>query len=135
MSAMLRPSMQPVLKTLTIPSTISCRNSWFDRFKDNVRFAKDLDHATGEERLVKLAIAKGIKDPYDVHPQVRGPGTKDNPNLVQCFQDRRMVGCKCEEDSTSIKYLWVYLGESKRCECGYYFKGIPARKFWEEVGP
>lgn len=72
-------ALQPVVKTLASRNTVSvnaCRHFlWFGK-KDNVRFPKDLDHATGEERLVRLAIEKGIKDPFDVQEQVRGPGTK-----------------------------------------------------------
>lgn len=156
----MRSSLQPVVKTLASRNTVSvnaCRHFlWFGK-KDNVRFPKDLDHATGEERLVRLAIEKGIKDPFDVQEQVRGPGTKgilkaqtslvsmdfyflfvcfysENPNVVQTFQGSRLIGCKCEEESTTIKYMWIHLNEPKRCECGFYFKAVPARKFWEEVG-
>lgn len=56
---------------------------WFG--KEKVRFPKDLDHATGEERLVRLAIAKGIKDPFDMQEQVRGPGTKGKLLLFVTF--------------------------------------------------
>ena len=128
----------------------SSRTFWFGREK--VRFPKDDDHATGEERLVRMAIARGIKDPFDLQEQVRGPGTKciytvktcytlfhfissfksDNPNIIKTFSGSRMIGCKCEEDSTAIKYMWLHLGEPKRCECGFWFKAVPAEKFWEQ---
>lgn len=52
----------------------------------------------------------------------RGPGTKDNPTPVPSFSDARMMGCICHEDSFSINYMWIYEGEPKRCECGYWFK-------------
>ncbi|KAH7642496.1 cytochrome c oxidase subunit 5B, mitochondrial [Dermatophagoides farinae] len=108
----------------------SSRTFWFGR--DKVRFPKDDDHATGEERLVRMAIARGNKDPFDLQEQVRGPGTKDNPNIVKTFSGTRMVGCKCEEDSSAIKYMWLHLNEPKRCECGFWFKAVPAEKFWEQ---
>lgn len=76
MSALVRSKIQPVIRTLASNNTVSCRHFlWFGK-KDNVRFPKDLDHATGEERLVRLAIAKGIKDPFDIDEQVRTSGTK-----------------------------------------------------------
>lgn len=79
MSALMRSSVQPVIKTLANRNNISvntCRHFLWYGNKKEVRFPKDLDHATGEERLVRLAIAKGIKDPFDIQEQVRGPGTK-----------------------------------------------------------
>ena len=27
-----------------------------------------------------------------------------------------------EEDSMSVKYMWLKKGQEKRCYCGYYFK-------------
>lgn len=44
--------------------------------KKNVSFPKDIDHASGPERIVREANARGIKDPFDLATQVRGPGTK-----------------------------------------------------------
>lgn len=65
-----------MIRTLATRNALSRRHFlWFGK-KDNVRFPKDIDHATGEERLVRLAIAKGIKDPFDIQEQTRGPGTK-----------------------------------------------------------
>lgn len=58
----------------------------------------------------------------------------ENPNIVQTFEGTRLIGCKCEEESTTIKYMWLHLDEPKRCECGFWYKAVPARKFWEEVG-
>lgn len=58
---------------------------------------------------------------------------KDNPNLVPSFEDRRYIGCQCEEDQTALNYMWVHAGEPKRCECGYWFKLVPAEKFWEKL--
>lgn len=57
----------------------------------------------------------------------------DNPNLIPSFESKRLIGCLCEEDQTHVNYMWVHLGEPKRCECGHWFKAVPARKFWEEI--
>lgn len=56
----------------------------------------------------------------------RGPATKDNPCLVPAFEDKRVVGCICQEDQTHICYMWVHQEEPKRCECGHWFKCVPA---------
>lgn len=79
MSSLLKVSKKPVLQMVVNQGAIGvcASRSFFNLFKkDNIRFPKDLDHATGEEKLVRLAIEKGIKDPFDLQPQVRGPGTK-----------------------------------------------------------
>lgn len=56
----------------------------------------------------------------------RGEGTKDNPNIVPAFEAKRLVGCVCEEDSNSVRYMWVHKTEPKRCSCGYWFKCVDA---------
>ena len=63
----------------------------------------------------------------------RGPGTKSNPNLVPSFEEKRLVGCVCEEDATTINWMWVHKGDPKRCECGYWFKAIDAVNHFEQV--
>lgn len=54
--------------------------------------------------------------------QKRGPGTKDNPNIVPSMCDSRIIGCICEEDSTSVAWMWIHEGHPRRCECGHWFK-------------
>lgn len=73
--SMLRNSLGTIAK---IPESkllvVSARTFLFGN--KNVNFPKDIDHASGEERIVREAIARGIKDPFDLSAQVRGPGTK-----------------------------------------------------------
>ena len=45
-----------------------------------------------------------------------------------------MIACLCEDDATSLNYLWVHMDDPKRCACGYWFKLVPAKKFWEDIG-
>lgn len=52
----------------------------------------------------------------------RGPGTKEQPNLVPSAFDCRVVGCVCETDSTSVVWMWLHEGQPKRCGCGHWFK-------------
>jgi len=86
-----------------------------------------MDHATGLEKRELLAIAAGNKDPFGMDALKRGPGTKDQPNLVPSMEDKRMIGCICEEDSTSIIYMWLHKGDPKRCECGHWFKLVDGK--------
>ena len=57
----------------------------------------------------------------------RVAGTKDSPNTVPSVCDFRVVGCVCEEDATAISWMWLYKGEPKRCECGYWFKLVDSK--------
>lgn len=57
----------------------------------------------------------------------RVAGTKEKPNVVPSVADYRVVGCVCEEDATAINWMWLYKGEPKRCECGYWFKLVDSK--------
>ena len=52
----------------------------------------------------------------------RGVGTFAQPNIVESMENFRMIGCVCNEDDTSCKYMYLYAGQKKRCECGYWFE-------------
>lgn len=54
----------------------SSSRTFFFKSRRDIKVPEDLDHSTGEERAVRLAIARGIQDPFDVQEQIRGPGTK-----------------------------------------------------------
>jgi len=90
--------------------------------KGEMTFAHPIEHATGDEKKILLLEEKGITDPYYVNAMKRGPGTKDKPNIVPSFEEKRLVGCVCEEDATTINWMWVHKGDPRRCECGYWFK-------------
>ena len=34
----------------------------------------------------------------------------------------RMIGCKCNEHEASVKFMWLFADQPKRCECGFWFK-------------
>lgn len=57
----------------------------------------------------------------------RVSGDKSSPTVVPSFYERRLVGCICEEDATSINWMWLEKGENKRCECGYWFQLADAK--------
>ena len=81
----------------------------------------------GAEKFEIAMKAKGITDPYDSEGAVRkAVSTKDDPNIVyvETSEDNRIVGCVCTPDSHHINYLYVHRGETKRCECGEWFKCV-----------
>ncbi|XP_044293393.1 cytochrome c oxidase subunit 5B, mitochondrial [Varanus komodoensis] len=85
----------------------------------------DEEQATGMERKVMEALKKGL-DPYSMFPPKKHAGTKEDPTLVPSVTDKRIVGCICEEDSSSIIWFWVHKGEMHRCpSCGAHYKLVP----------
>ena len=43
------------------------------------------------------------------------------------------MGCVCEEDATSICWMWVHKGDPRRCECGYWMKCVDAVNHFEQI--
>ncbi|XP_011825019.1 PREDICTED: cytochrome c oxidase subunit 5B, mitochondrial [Mandrillus leucophaeus] len=85
----------------------------------------DDEQATGLEREVMLAARKGL-DPYNILPPKGASGTKEDPNLVPSITNKRIVGCICEEDNTSVVWFWLHEGEAQRCaRCGAHYKLVP----------
>ncbi|XP_064102288.1 cytochrome c oxidase subunit 5B, mitochondrial-like isoform X3 [Macrobrachium rosenbergii] len=88
----------------------------------NKMMADPLEHATGLEKEELMAKAAGNENPFDMKVYKRVSGGASNPTLIPSFYDRRLVGCICEEDATCINWMWLEKGETKRCECGYWFQ-------------
>ncbi|XP_046385575.1 cytochrome c oxidase subunit 5B, mitochondrial-like [Ischnura elegans] len=88
----------------------------------NQMMADPMEHATGLEKRELLAKAAGNDNPFDMKIFKRGPGTKDCPTVVPSAFEARIIGCICEEDSSSVAWMWLKQGEPKRCGCGYWFK-------------
>merc|ERR1712173_350466 len=80
------------------------------------------EHATGQEKQELTAKRAGNDDPYFIKSREKGVGTKENPNIVDALDTYRMIGCVCNEDDTSIKWMWIYEGHPKRCICGTWYK-------------
>lgn len=72
-------------------------------------------------KLNWLSLAQ-LQDPFMMKALKRGAGTKTEPNMVPSAFESRMIGCVCEEDSTSIVWMWLHEGHPRRCECGHWFK-------------
>ncbi|ELT99102.1 hypothetical protein CAPTEDRAFT_20548 [Capitella teleta] len=84
-----------------------------------------LGHTVGPERWELLTRSKGNTDPYEMNISEIKESSRDNPNLVPCTIETRIVGCICEEDSLTVNWMYLHQGESKRCECGHWFKLVP----------
>lgn len=87
----------------------------------------DLEQATGVERKELEAILSGNPDPFDLSIKKGVPGTKEAPTLVPSMYDERIVGCVCEEDSTSINWMVLKKGEAIRCACGNVFQLVSGK--------
>ncbi|KAK0083138.1 hypothetical protein PV325_009263 [Microctonus aethiopoides] len=85
-------------------------------------FPDPMDLATGLEKKELLAYQAGNDDPFYMKARKRGVGTKEEPNLVPSFEDSRIIGCVCEEDSASVVWMWIHEGTPRRCNCGHWFK-------------
>ncbi|PSN29922.1 hypothetical protein C0J52_20714 [Blattella germanica] len=79
------------------------------------------DLMTGLEKRETI-LSETEEDPYGLSLK-RGPGTRNEPNLVTSAFSKRMIGCICpDDDSLNINYMWLHMGEPKRCGCGFWFK-------------
>uniref|UniRef100_A0A914HFK1 Cytochrome c oxidase subunit Vb n=1 Tax=Globodera rostochiensis TaxID=31243 RepID=A0A914HFK1_GLORO len=85
-----------------------------------------IEHAWGLERKMLIARLKG-DDRYEPKIYYRADQTtRDYPNLVPVHYQDKVVGCLCEPDGESINYWHLRKGDTKRCECGHWFKGVQA---------
>ncbi|XP_072912584.1 cytochrome c oxidase subunit 5B, mitochondrial-like [Hemitrygon akajei] len=85
----------------------------------------DEEQATGLEKIIMQAMKTG-KDPYNVLKPKEYAGTKSDPHIVPSITNKRLVGCVCEEDNTSVIWFWLHEGETQRCpSCGAHYKLVP----------
>jgi len=131
--ALFRAALSASLKRVTATNLVRPFASDSGSGKKHFTFADPIEHATGDEKKMLLLEEKGITDPYYLNTLKRGPGTKDKPNIVPSFESKRLVGCICEEDATSINWMYVHKGDPKRCECGYWFKCEDAEDHFAKV--
>ncbi|CAH2322065.1 cytochrome c oxidase subunit 5B, mitochondrial-like [Pelobates cultripes] len=82
----------------------------------------DEQQATGLEKRAIQSLSKG-KDPYSILKPKSYLGTKEDPHIVPSINQKRLVGCVCEEDNSQIIWFWVHEGELHRCpSCGSHYK-------------
>ncbi|CAL1540339.1 unnamed protein product [Lymnaea stagnalis] len=93
---------------------------------DEIELPDNLGHAVGLERHELLAHQAGDDDPFEMKVLKATKGTFDKPTVIKSVNQRRMIGCICEEDALTINWMYVHKGEPKRCECGYWFKLVDA---------
>ncbi|XP_057312845.1 cytochrome c oxidase subunit 5B, mitochondrial-like [Hydractinia symbiolongicarpus] len=94
---------------------------------DNATIPTDLEQATGVERKELEAILAGNPDPFNLNVKKGVPGTLDAPTLVPSMYEERIIGCVCEEDSTTISWMWLKKGPAVRCKCGNFFQLVPGK--------
>lgn len=83
-------------------------------------------HTVGPERWEVLSrTTKSNVDPFEFNIAEMQPSTIEKPNLVPSTEDTRIIGCICEEDSLAVTWLYLHQGETKRCECGHWFRLEP----------
>ncbi|XP_065152322.1 cytochrome c oxidase subunit 5B2 [Paramisgurnus dabryanus] len=82
----------------------------------------DDEQAAGLERRILQALKKG-QDPYSILKPKEYTGTRDDPHIVPSINNKRLVGCLCEEDNTAIVWFWLHEGNQQRCpSCGSHYK-------------
>ncbi|KAK9964881.1 hypothetical protein ABG768_006014 [Culter alburnus] len=82
----------------------------------------DDEQAAGLERRILQALKKG-QDPYSIFKPKEYTGSKDDPHIVPSINNKRLVGCLCEEDNTAIVWFWLHEGNPQRCpSCGSHYK-------------
>ncbi|XP_063218349.1 cytochrome c oxidase subunit 5B, mitochondrial-like [Bacillus rossius redtenbacheri] len=102
---------------------LSCRNFSISSVQCAKKLMGDpMELATGLEKRELLAELAGNDDPFNMKLMKRGPGTKENPNLIPSAFDARIIGCICEPEAQHIKWMWLHKGEPKRCSCGSWYK-------------
>ncbi|XP_043110582.1 cytochrome c oxidase subunit 5B, mitochondrial [Puntigrus tetrazona] len=82
----------------------------------------DEEQAAGLERRVLQAMKKG-QDPYSIFKPKEYTGSRDDPHIVPSINNKRLVGCLCEEDNTAVVWFWLHEGDAQRCpSCGSHYK-------------
>uniref|UniRef100_A0A8I5TLW1 Cytochrome c oxidase subunit 5B, mitochondrial n=1 Tax=Pongo abelii TaxID=9601 RepID=A0A8I5TLW1_PONAB len=89
-------------------------SSAFGAFSPHWHYTTDDKQATALEREVIMAARKGL-DPYNILPLKAASGTKEDPNLVLSITNKRIVGCICVEDNSTITCFGLRKGETQRC--------------------
>uniref|UniRef100_A0A8C3AVX0 Cytochrome c oxidase subunit 5B, mitochondrial n=1 Tax=Cyclopterus lumpus TaxID=8103 RepID=A0A8C3AVX0_CYCLU len=117
--AFLQKTLQPLLCDTT---SLKERNLQSTRTSSQTGIPTDEEQATGLERRALQALKQG-KDPYSMLKPRQHAGTKGEPHIVPCIGTKRLVGCICEEDNTSVVWFWLHEGDSQRCpSCGSHYK-------------
>ncbi|XP_067936388.1 cytochrome c oxidase subunit 5B, mitochondrial-like [Watersipora subatra] len=117
-SANVKPAYPCRLLHYTIP-TQAAENEPSSQYRQS---NDDTDHIQRWELLQRV---KGLDDPFQMTSKTVTAGTKAKPTLISTIYDQRIVGCVCKEDSVVIKWTKLHLGETKKCECGHWFKLVP----------
>ncbi|KAG8440949.1 hypothetical protein GDO86_006620 [Hymenochirus boettgeri] len=81
----------------------------------------DEEQATGMEKKVMMALQQG-KDPYSMMKPQQYAGPR---RILNCpfHYNKRIVGCICKRNNTSVVWFWLHQGEAQRCpSCGAHYQ-------------
>lgn len=110
-------------------------------FRSQLSFVRKLNafpatYAVSKSNTTDYYVAKitSEDDPYQMQAidRFESFGTSEKPFLVPSYESRRLIACVCRDDSTEMQYMFVHEGEPQNCNCGYYYKLMPAKKLWLE---
>ncbi|XP_033089812.1 cytochrome c oxidase subunit 5B, mitochondrial-like [Trachypithecus francoisi] len=71
----------------------------------------DDKQATALEREVMMAARKGL-NPYNILLPKAASDTREDPNLVLSITNKRIAGCICVEDNSTIICFGLHKGET-----------------------
>ena len=74
------------------------------------------------EMIAKQMCNDNPFDTYVLKPDAGIGMFKSTPILVPSTQEKRMVGCCCEDDYQDVVWFKLHKGEAQQCDCGNYFK-------------
>ena len=107
---------------------IQDREEYVKTVKDGLRTVTDnVETSMGYEKFEYLQTLAGKRDPFEMSVQTtkEDEGTAENPTLVPSTEHARLIGCLCDDDAIGIKWTMLNQGESRRCDCGKWFKLVP----------
>jgi len=85
-----------------------------------------MGHTVGPERWELLSrTSKSNADPYEMNISEMRDSSITDPILIPSTEENRIIGCICEEDALAVNWMYLYKGETKRCECGHWFRIMP----------
>ena len=69
------------------------------------------------------------RSPYEeIQVEIDVKSTKDKPMKVNAYGDERTIACVCDD----MRFMTLKKGPPVKCQCGYWFQLVDAKKFWDQ---